>query len=158
MFGLFKPKLFRDEKLGELRRSGRYWKGSLVLTPCGTFHLAIAGSRIAPDSISLRLAKELSDWFKSLLPKIQAGIFEHYEPYKEAADAGQDTGSPCPSVASPEVVWPHVTPAHVLVEPIRGMPTVEIGFRVAWDIEHTVGARFQEWQFVELNGSVRTRT
>ena len=154
MFGLFEPKLFRDEKLGELRRSGRYWKGSLVLAPCGTFRLAIAGSRIAPDSISLRLAKELSDRFKSLLPKIQAGIFEHYEPYKEAVDTGQDTGSPCPSVASAEAVWPHVTPAHVLVEPMRGVPTVEIGFKVAWDIEHTVGARFQDWQFVELNGSV----
>jgi hypothetical protein len=157
MFGLFKPKLFRDEKLGDLRRSGRYWKGSLVLAPCGTFRLAIAGSRNAPDPIALGLAKELPDRFKSLTPKIQAGIFEHYAPYKEAVDAGQNTGSPCPNVASPEAVWPHVTPAHVLVEPMRGVPTVEIAFRLAWDIEHTVGARFRDWEFIELNGSVGSR-
>jgi hypothetical protein len=154
MFGLFKPKPFRDEKLGELRRSGGYWKGSLVLAPCGTFRLAIAGSRNAPDSIALGLAKELPDRFKSLMPKIQAGIFEHYEPYREAVDAGEYTESPRPSVASPEAVWPHVKPAHVLVEPMRGVTTVEIAFRVAWDMEHTIGARFQDWQFVELNGSV----
>jgi hypothetical protein len=76
-------------------------------------------------------------------------------PYKEAVDAGEKTGSPCPSIASPEAVWPHVTPSHVLVELLTGVRTVETGFRVAWDEEHTVGARFQNWQFVEFNGSVR---
>jgi hypothetical protein len=117
--------------------------------------LALAGSREAPDPIALELARELPDRFKSLMPKIQTGRFEHYAPYKEAVDSGEETGSLCPSVASPEAVWPHVTPAHVLVEPIEGVPTVEIAFRVAWDVEHTVGARFQNWQFIELNGSVR---
>ncbi len=146
--------LFWDGQLGELSRSGRYWKGSVVVAPCGSFHLALAGSREAPDPVALGLAKELPNRFKSLMPMIQAGLFEHYVPYKEAIDAGEETGSPCPSVASPEAVWPHVRPAHVLVESLRGVPTVEIAFKVAWDIEHTVGARFQNWQFIELNGSV----
>ena len=154
MFGFFKSKAFWDGQLGELRRSGRYWKGSLAVAPCGTFRLALTGSRKAPDAIALGLAKELPNRFKSLMPMIQAGLFEHYVPYKEAIDAGKETGSPCPSVASPEAVWPHVTPAHVLVESRQGVPTVEIAFKVAWDIEHTVGARFQDWQFIELNGSV----
>jgi len=157
MFGLFKSKPFRDPQLGEFRRSGDYWKGSLIVAPCGTFRLALAGSREAPDPIALGLAKELPDRFKSLVPKIQTGLFEHYAPYKEAVDAGEESGSPCPSVASPETVWPYVTPAHVLVEPLEGVPTVEIAFKVGWDVEHTVGARFQNWQFVELNGSVRGR-
>jgi hypothetical protein len=157
MLGLFKSKPFRDEQLGEFRRSGGYWKGSLPVAPCGTFRLALVGSREAPDSIALALAKELPDRFKSLIPKIQVGLFEHYAPYKEAVDAGEETGSPCPSVASPEAVWPHVIPAHVLVEPLEGVPTVELGFRASWDIEHTLGARFQGWQLIELNGSVRTR-
>jgi len=117
--------------------------------------LALAGSREAPDPIALALAKELPGRFKSLIPKIQTGLFEHYAPYKEAVDAGEETGSPCPGVVSPEAAWPHVTPAHVLVEPLEGILTVEIAFRVAWDKEHTVGARFQNWQFIELNGSVR---
>ena len=155
MFGLFKSGPFRDGQLGELRRSGGYWKGNLVVVPCGMFRLALAGSREAPDPIALRLAKELPGRFKALMPEIQNGLFEHYAPYKEAVDAGEETGSPCPSAASPEAVWQHVTPAHVLVEPLEGVPTVEIAFKVAWDVEHTVGARFQNWQFIELNGSVR---
>jgi hypothetical protein len=89
------------------------------------------------------------------MPKIQTGLFGHYAPHNEAVDAGEETRSPCPSVASPETVWLNVTPAHVLVEPLEGIPTVEIAFKVAWDVEHTVGARFQNWQFIKLNGSVR---
>ena len=145
MFGLFKSEPFRDRQLGEFRRSGKYWKGSLVLPPCGMFRLALVGSHKAPDPIALGLAQELADRFKSLVPTIQTGIFEDYVPYKEAIDAGEETGSPCPSVANPGTVWPHVTPAHVLVEPRQGVPTVEVAFRVAWDEEHTVGARFQNW-------------
>jgi hypothetical protein len=155
MFGLLRSKPFRDGRLGEFRRSGGYWKGSLVVAPLGTFRLALAGRREAPDSLPLLLATELPDRFKSLMPKIETSLFGHYTPYKEAVDAGEETGSPCPRVASPEAVWPHVTPVHVLVEPLEGVPTVEIAFKVAWDIEHTVGARFQNWQFIELNGSVR---
>ena len=155
MLGPFKSKPFRDEQIGEFRRSGGYWKGSLLVAPVGTFRLALVGSREAPDPIALALAKELPGRFKSLMPKIQTGLFEHYAPYKEAVDAGEETGSPCPSVVSPEAVWPHVMPTHVLVEPLEGIPTVEIGFRASWDVEHTLGARFQGWQFIELNGSVR---
>jgi uncharacterized protein DUF6985 len=70
---------------------------------------------------------------------------------------GGKTGCPCLSIVSPEAAWQHVTPAHVLVEPLEGIPTVEIAFRVAWDEEHTVGARFQNWQFSELDGSVRAQ-
>lgn len=154
MFGLFKSEPFRDEQLGGLRRSDGHWNAMLVLAPCGSFRLALAGSRKAPDPLALALAKELPNRFKSMMPKIEAGLFNHYQPYKEAVDVGEETGSPCPSVGSPEDVWPHVAPAHVLIEPLEGVPTIEIAFKVAWDIEHTVGARFRNWQFIELNGSV----
>lgn len=153
MFGLFRSEPFPDGQLGLFRRSGKYWKSSLVVAPCGTFRLALAGSRKAPDLIALGLAKELPERFESLMPNIQRSLFEHYAPYKEAI-AGEETCSPCPSVVGPEAVWPHVMPAHVLVEPLEGVLTVEIAFNVAWDVEHTVGARFQNWQFIELNGSV----
>jgi hypothetical protein len=155
MFGLFKSEPFQDADLGELRRSGGYWRGSLELRPCGTFRLALNGNREKPDQAALGLAKELLDRFPSLVPEIQTGLFEHYIPYKEAVDAGEETGSPCPKIASAEAVWPHITPAHVLVEPIQGVPTVEIAFRAAWDEEHTLGARFQNWKLIGLNGSVR---
>lgn len=155
MFELFKSKPFHDEQLGELSRSGGYWKGSLEVSLCGIFRLALAGSRRLPDPIFVGLARELPTRFNSLVPKIQTGLFEHYAPYKEAVDAGEETGSSCADVSSPEAVWAHVTPAHILVEPLGGVPTIEIAFKVGWDKEHTVGARFQDWHFIELNGSVR---
>jgi hypothetical protein len=157
MFELFKSEPFRDGQLGELRRSRGYWKGTLTLPSCGPFRLSLAGTREAPDPVALGLARELPDRFKELMPRIQDGLFEHYKPYKEAADAGDQTGSPCRNIESAEAVWPHVKPAHVLIELLEGVPTLEIAFRVAWDVEHTVGARFRNWQFIELNGSVRAQ-
>jgi hypothetical protein len=154
MFGLFKPKTFRDKRLGDLRRSGHYWKGSLTLAPCGTFRLSLIGNREQPDQFSLRLAKASSERFSAQIPEIQRSLFEHYSPYAEAVAAGENTGSPCPNIAKPEDVWPYVTPAHILIEPLRGVWTVEVAFRTAWDVEHTVAARFQNWVLVELNGSV----
>jgi hypothetical protein len=157
MFGLFRSGPFHDAQLGELRRKGGYWKGGLIVAPCGTFRLALAGGRALPDPAALGLAKELPARFTSLVPTIQIGLFEHYAPYKEAVDAGEYADGPCPTIASPDAVWSHVRPAHVLVESLEGMPTIEIAFHVAWDAEHTVGARFQDWQFIELNGSVLGR-
>ena len=153
MFGL-KAKEFHDEQLGDFRKSGGYWTTTLALPPCGTFRLALSGTRTSPADVGLNLARQLPNRFNTLIPDIQRGLFEHYFPYKEAVVAGEETGSPYPDIAEPEAVWPHVTATHVLIKPHRGVWIVEIGFRVAWDIEHTVGARFQDWNFVELNGSV----
>jgi len=58
MFLLFKSEPFRNEQLGEFRRSAEYWKGSLRLLPCGTFGLALVGSFEAPDPIALGLAED----------------------------------------------------------------------------------------------------
>jgi len=155
MFGWFRSILFRDAQLGELRRSGVLWKGSIVLAQCGTFRLSLAGNSKAPDPMAVKLAKELPGQIQALIPKIQNGLFEHYTPYKEAVDAGEETGGSCPQITSTEAVWQHVEPTHVLIEPLRGVWRVEIAFRTEWDVEHTVAAIFQDWRFVELNGSVR---
>jgi hypothetical protein len=45
-------------------------------------------------------------------------------------------------------------PAFVQVTPLSGVLTVEIGYRVGWDEEHTLGARFRSGQLLELCGSV----
>jgi len=157
MFGLFESKPFEDVRLGEFHRSGGHWKGNLALAPIGTFRLSLAGSRKEPDAAALGLAKELPGKVKELIQKIQDGLFEHYTPYKEAANGGEQMESRCPTITSPEAVWPHVTPAHVLIEPFEPgeSPTLEIAFRVEWDLEHTVAAIFRDWRFIELNGSVR---
>jgi hypothetical protein len=36
-------------------------------------------------------------------------------------------------------LWPHVKPAHVLIEPFKKAWTLEIAFTTEWDIEHTLG-------------------
>ena len=54
----------------------------------------------------------------------------------------------------PEQVWGHISLVRVLIEPLGGVDTVEIAYRTDWDTEHTLGARFQGWALIELNGSV----
>src|SRR5512144_1596459 len=153
MLGMFTSAPFHDGQLGEFRRSGGHWKGSLSLAPFGAFRLSLAGNRKAPDATALALAKELTERFEDLVPEIQGGLFDHYEPYRDAVNAGEHRGSPCPDIAGPHAVWAHVTAAHVLIEPIGiGEMTLEIAFRVEWDIEHTVAAIFRDWQFIALNG------
>jgi hypothetical protein len=151
---LFRSALHEDPQLGEFNRSGRNWKGSIVLAPLGAFRLSLSGDRKAPERQAIELARELRERLPSLVPQIQSGLFDHYLPYKEAIEAGEQTDSPCPQIASAGSVWSHVKPAHVLIEPLKGHWRVEVAFETEWDIEHTVAAIFSEWHFIELNGSV----
>ena len=155
MFGLFKSEPYQDPQLGELRRSSGHWKSSIVLAPSGQFRLSLAGNRQAPHPRAIELAREIRERFPSLVLQIQDGLFEHYLPYKEAVEAGEQTGSPCPQIASDSAVWLYVKPAHVLIEPLKGQWRVEVAFTTEWDVEHTVAAIFSDWEFIELNGSVR---
>jgi len=156
MFGLLKPMAYQDDQLGTLTRSGCYWEGDCALPPQGTFKLRLSGDRKCPDATNLALARELSARFAAFLTEIQKGLFEHYQPYKEAATAGvlPKRSKAFPEINSAEAVWPHVLPLQVLIERLQGVPTIEIAFAVAWDEEHMVGARIQEWRLIELCGSV----
>jgi hypothetical protein len=160
MFSFFKTATFQDERLGALTRSGGRWKGRIVLAQHGSIELSLSGPRASPDSASLALARELPARYVALVPQIQGSLFEHYQPYREADSAGEPPRSsePFPKIERGEDVWPYVSAVWVRVEPLRGSPTdgpiVEIAYRVAWDEEHTVGARIQEWKLFELCGSV----
>jgi hypothetical protein len=160
MFGLFKSPPFQDSRLGLLTRSGGHWKGMIALGRHGDVELRLFGGRDTPDPASLALAHDLSARFDALVPQIQASLFEHYEPYGQAASNGElpERSEPLPKIERAEDVWPHVSPAYVLIEPLQGSPadgpTIEIAYTVAWDEEHTVGARIQEWKLFELCGSV----
>ncbi len=59
-----------------------------------------------------------------------------------------------PEIADPAGVWPHIEARFVGVTPLAGQPVVEIGYEVAWDEGHTLGARFRDGQALELSGSV----
>ncbi|MFN8633996.1 MAG: hypothetical protein U0893_09090 [Chloroflexota bacterium] len=168
----FRTRRWHDPALGALARRWGRWHGQIVLggddrdgggTPSTagqqavlpTVPLVLAGGRSAPDPALLQLARDLHERYAALLPALERAFFEHYQPYAEAVLAGEEPPSDhLPTLTAPTQVWPHVTPVRVLLDVQRGAPTVEIAYRVAWDEEHTLGARFQNWQLVELNGSV----
>jgi hypothetical protein len=104
MLGIFKTPPYHDEVLGDLKRSGRHWKGSLPLSPHGTVELIVSGNRSSPDSHSLALARDLPERYEALRPVIQASLFEHYEPGREAAEEGAfpQHVKPFPKIANSE--------------------------------------------------------
>ena len=153
MFGLFKSTTFEDPQLGRLSRSRGKWRGTISFASHRDVPLALSGSGKAPDPASLELARPLPAQFAELVPQIESRLYEHYEPYRESAAA---VG--LPAIQCAHDVWPHVSPAFVLVAPLEGAPApgpvLEIAYTVAWDEEHTVGARFQGGRLFELSGSV----
>jgi hypothetical protein len=161
MFGIFKTATFEDGRLGVLTRSRGCWRGSITLGQHGMVELNLSGGRESPDAEGLALAHELPARYEALCPAIQASLFEHYEPYREEADsAGEHTElfELVSKIQHAEDVWPHVVAQWVRIESLQGAPqdgpTIEIAYRVAWDEEHTVGARIQDWRLWELCGSV----
>jgi len=86
--------------------------------------------------------------------KIEAALFEHYEPYADAASTGELPKSVA-AIDSPRDVWANVPLQFVSIEPmVDGVLTTEIAYATEWDEEHLLGARFQAGNFLELCGSV----
>src|SRR5438105_6064108 len=154
LFGLLQSPTVTDPILGTLARSRRYWRCHVALGAHRDVPLLIAGGRQGPDDTALALARELPARYPTLQGVIGTALFEHYEPYREAIDAGE-IDEQTVRLANGADVWPHVTPVHVVVASLDDRLTIEIGYETAWDVEHTLGARVAGWQLIELNGSVR---
>jgi len=160
MFGLFKKPLHQDPVLGTLQRASGIWKGTLKLPGGEEISIRLAGGREAPDADFLTLAHGFAGKFEEIKPQISAGLFEHYEPYKEAFDDGQmeEGVESFPNLTNADDILPHASIEYVFIGPLQGAPGkgpfVEVAYRVAWDEEHTVGVRFQDWQVFEVCGSV----
>ena len=156
MFDLFKSPPFVDPQLGEFRRTRGAWRGTFVLDGAAPVPLVLNGGRAAPDGEALRIARSIPSEYASWRPMIEPELFDHYSPYAEAVAAGEVSppSSGLPRIDTPSSVWPHTTVEFVQVTPLRGALTVEIGYRVAWDEEHTLGARLRGGRFLELCGSV----
>lgn len=156
MFGLFQSEPFVDDALGVFKRKGNYWVGSVALSPHGVMELRLVGDRKAPDASSLLLARELPTRYAPHINQIETALYEHFLPYAEANARGEfgELEEPLPQIPDAKQIWPHVYPSHVAIQPMRGVPTVEVAYRVGWDEEHTLGVRLQNWRFIELCGSV----
>ena len=147
---------YRDPIVGTLVRQGRYWRGLISLGSESDVPLLLSGPRVAPSDANLGLARELGPRYAALRPAIERALFEHYDPYLQAVESGDaEHLGEIPRLSRPEQVWEHTSLERVLIEPLSGVDTVEIAYRTEWDVEHTVGARFQSWVLIELNGSVR---
>jgi hypothetical protein len=156
MFGLFTTPVFRYPVLGAFKRSRGHWRGTIELSPGQSVPLVLAGPRSEPDPQAIAIARTLPGASAGWRPRIEAALFEHYQPYAEAIAAGElePSGGALPPITSPGDVWPHVTLEYVAVTPLGGALTIEFGYDTAWDEEHTLGARVQNGMFVGLNGSV----
>jgi hypothetical protein len=156
MLGFFKSTPFVDPQLGELRRSRGAWRGTFRIGAQAEVSLVLSGGRASPDAETLGLARSVEADYPSWRPAIERALFDHYSPYAEAIDTGElDPPYPgLPPISAPSSIWTHATLEFVRVMPLSGIPTVEIGYRVAWDEEHTLGVRFRRGRLVELCGSV----
>jgi Domain of unknown function (DUF6985) len=155
MFGLFKSPPFSDPQLGGLRRSRGLWRGALLLHQA-TVPLMLSGSRIAPDPEALDIARSIASSYSAWRATIERALFEHYAPYAEVVTGGEANHSEpgLPRIDRPADVWPYTNAEFIQVAPLDGELTVEIGYRVVWDEEHTVAARLRHGQLIELCGSV----
>jgi hypothetical protein len=155
MLNPFKTRPIVDPQLGELRRAGGSWRGTM-LVETARVPLVLCGPRSGPDAEALAVARTISSSYPHWRPAIAAAMFEHYSPYAEAVAAGEaeppDGG--LPDMRTAPDVWAHASVEYVSVVVLDGELTVEIGYRVTWDEEHTLGARFRGGRFLELCGSV----
>lgn len=155
MFGLFKTPSFGDPALGELRRKSGMWRGEISLGEIRA-PLALPGPRSAPDPQALDIARSIPTDYPGWRGRIAASLFEHYAPYGEAVATGEPEApaEDLPRISQPDQVWQHASVEFVAVTTLDGELGVEIGYRVAWDEEHTLGARLRNGRLLELNGSV----
>ncbi len=154
LFGLLQSPTVNDPVCGPLARSRGHWRGRMPLGAHRVIPLLIAGGRDAPDGPALAQARELPARYPTLQREIATALLEHYEPYRQAIEAGEIVDEPI-RLDSTDDVWAHVRPVHIIVAPLDGRLTVEIGYMTTWDVEHTLGARLVDWHLGELNGSVR---
>lgn len=160
MFGFFSSKPFSDPQLGTLVKKNGYWRGTIPVEKQDNVQLQIFGDSKSPSVKGIELAHQFSSNFDALKKQIESALFEHYLPYQEASLSGElpEGIEPPPKINSAQAVWPYVSPVYVRIEPLNGAPKpepiIEVAFAVAWDEEHTIGARIQNWQLFELCGSV----
>ena len=155
MFDLFRPAPISDPELGELRRSRGAWRGTLVLEG-RPVPLIVAGPRSGPDPDALRVARTVAAGYPAWRPAIADALLEHCTPYAEAVAEGEDDAPAggLPTIGNSASVWPLAQAEFVHVHRLERHTTVEIGYRAAWDEEHTLGAQIRDGRLLGLNGSV----
>ncbi len=155
MFSFFKTADVEHQQLGTLRWIRGCWRGEVALPGHPHVPLVVIGSRKGPSTEALSHASALLANFAAVEKQLQDALFEHYVPYAEAVREGRmepmDNGFPV--VSGPEDALRLAEPEAVLIIDLDGQLAAELCYRVPWDEEHTLGARFRGDRWVELCGS-----
>lgn len=153
MFSLFSSPSYFDQELGELKRSRGMWRGQIGLMG-QHYPLILSGTRKSPESDAISTAKLALQSYPDWCRAIEQALFEHYEPYAEAL-ASEETGSASQlKINRAADVWAYVEIEYVAVYYLANKLATEIAYRTEWDEEHTVAARLQDGELIELCGSV----
>lgn len=164
MFGLFKKVIIEDPQLGAMQRHGKRWEGVISLSDAGPVDLDVEGTKEAPHAETLACAYQLSERLPSLIPTMSEELLEHLEPYRDAIlDPNDDfrSGFADPgdvakilSISSPALAWEASKIAGIEIGWDGTKVILLIKIDTLWDLDHTLGAYFEDWNFQLLNGSV----
>ncbi len=155
MFGLFKTDDYQHATLGTFKWVRGCWRGEVSLPDQGVVPLIVGGTRKGPDHEALKHAVNLGRDLKVVEPQLKQAMYEHYQPYAEAVRDGElvvEAGT-FPQVRNGADALGLAEVEAVLVVELDRTLATEVCYRVPWDEEHTLGARFRGQQWVELCGS-----
>jgi hypothetical protein len=155
MFDLFRTADFQHPILGTLKWARGCWRGQVSLRGGMVVPLVVRGTRKGPDQEALNHAVSLDRDLQSVEPQLKQALIEHYEPYAEAVreeESKVDVGA-LPRVNSGAEALGLAEVEAVVVVDLDGALATEVCYRVPWDEEHTLGARFRGPCWVELCGS-----
>jgi hypothetical protein len=149
LFDLFRaPAPHHEPNLGSLLYSRGKWRGTVELESGHAIPLFLPGTRQAPLSEAVQVARHAGDWWTRARPDVARELFDHYS-------NGRDAGIPdLPDIPTPNDVWPHVTLSSVEVKPHSSLDEFMVAIRTAWDDEHTLGALVGDGTLLGLNGSI----
>jgi len=155
MFKLFNTPDFDHPTLGVLRWSRGCWRGQINLLGHDQLPLVLGGTRREPDVEALSQATGVPAALARVRANLASALFEHYEPYAEAAREGhlKPENGRFPVVRSAEEALQAAKPIAVLIVSLDGETATELCYEVPWDEEHILGARFRGDTWIELCGS-----
>ena len=128
-----------DPKLGALTRRGRSWRGHVTIDGGVEVPLVLRGGRSGPDSDAMAMVSAVLSDYERIRPLVRDALADHRP---DSSSLDDTTGLEVPD------------PIYATVISLTGQPTVELGYQVHWDEEHTLGARVRGGELVELCGSV----
>jgi hypothetical protein len=152
----FKAPSFQDPALGQLVRTRGQWRAAIALGGTTPTPLALFGTAHEPDAAGIAAARQIQGAMDGWRPAIEQALHEHLAPYRAAIsdEPASEQRTALMSIERPDQVWAHVSLKSAAIIRMSGGVTTELAYAVAWDEDHTLGARFQSGSLVELCGSI----